>query len=125
MSSSSVHPTPAGFCSTLGQFGRQFSSALGNGKGAGVAQVKAALPKAVALANQLIAQSPAALRADVVKVDAAVMAFNDFAQHGMTQKDLDSTSNNTPLAKLLDKTQNSATALRTYDTNTCHATFGK
>ncbi|MDQ2737444.1 MAG: hypothetical protein M3Y35_02215 [Actinomycetota bacterium] len=124
MSSSSVHPTPAGFCSTLGQFGRQFSSALGNGKGAGVAQVKAALPKAVALANQLIAQSPAALRADVVK-SMRPMAFNDFAQHGMTQKDLDSTSNNTPLAKLLDKTQNSATALRTYDTITCHATFGK
>lgn len=120
-----MHATPAGFCSTLGQFGRQFSSALGNGKGAGVAQVKAALPKAVALANQLIAQSPAALRADVAKVDTAVTAFNDFAQHGMTQKDLDSTSNNTPLAKLLDKTQNSATALRTYDTNTCHATFGK
>ncbi len=122
--SGSPSPTAApvsSFCAELGDYGRQFKSAVGDEP---LADLKVSLAAVVDKGKKVLPQAPPTVRDDLTGLMSDLSQFNDFVQNKATQKDLDGGAPPPELAQPLADLSVKGAALKTWYKQNCNGDFG-
>ena len=109
------------FCAELGDYGRQFKSAVADGQ---LASLKGSLAAVVDKGKKVLPQAPPTVRDDLTGLTSDLSQFNNFVQTKATQKDLDGGAPPPELAQPLADLSVRGTAVKTWYKQNCNGDFG-
>ncbi len=119
--SASTVTNASAYCTTLGDYARQFKQSGINGK---LVKIKRDLPKLVANGKGVVSGAPDEIKVDVLAFVADISALNTWIQTKATQKALDGSSIPPAIAGPFNDLQKRGPKLKTWYGAHCNGTFG-